>query len=89
MRPLSREEPVGIYSQNRFRAATQEGSSFYSTRTASQLPRLSVPFDVKVLSPSQYFIDQFYFIIVTYHSIVNRILYFLRKSDDRGAALIP
>ena len=32
---------------------------------------------------------EFYFIILTYHSIVNRILYFLRKNDDRGAALIP
>ena len=37
-----------------FGAATREGFSCYSTRTASQLPRLSVTFPITVLSPSTY-----------------------------------
>lgn len=79
MRPLSREKPVSIYSclLGHFGAATREGYSIYPTRTASQLPRLSVTFGIYVLSPSMSFFVEF--IIVVQKSVVKGIL---RKSKN-------
>lgn len=79
MRPLSREKPVSIYSCHlgHFGAATREGYSIYPTRTASQLPRLSVTFGIYVLSPSMSFFVEF--IIVVQKSVVKEIL---RKSKN-------
>ena len=60
MRPLLRKEPVSIYLHTCFGAATQEGFSIDSTRTASQLPRLSVSFQKYVLAPSSSLLIFFY-----------------------------
>lgn len=80
MRPLLRKEAVNVYllftkllrcnSGGIF--PMNQNSYYLLTRTASQLPRLSVTFQRKVLSPSSSFLIKIfiYFIIVTRQRVV-------------------